>query len=96
MKRYLIFGSAGLGLLMYSIDSTVVAVAFPHLINDLHTNILWAGWTVSIYLVAVMSAMPLMGILSDNYGRKRSTWHPSFFLRPVPLPAVSRPTSIAW
>ena len=48
MKRYLIFGSAGLGLLMYSIDSTVVAVAFPHLIQDLHTNVLWAGWTVSI------------------------------------------------
>ena len=71
MKRYLIFGSAGLGLLMYSIDSTVVAVAFPHLIKDLHTNVLWAGWTVSIYLVAVMSAMPLMGILSDNYGRKK-------------------------
>lgn len=71
MKRYLIFGSAGLGLLMYSIDSTVVAVAFPHLIQDLHTNVLWAGWTVSIYLVAVMSAMPLMGILSDTYGRKK-------------------------
>jgi MFS family permease len=71
MKRYLIFGSAGLGLLMYSIDSTAVAVAFPHLIQDLHTNVLWAGWTVSIYLVAVMSAMPQMGILSDTYGRKK-------------------------
>ncbi len=71
MKRYFIFGSAGLGLLMYSIDSTAVAVAFPHLIQDLHTNVLWAGWTVSIYLVAVMSSMPLMGILSDTYGRKK-------------------------
>lgn len=71
MKRYLVFGSAGLGLLMYSIDSTAVAVAFPHLIRDLNTNVLWAGWTVSIYLVAVMSSMPLMGILSDTYGRKK-------------------------
>jgi len=71
MKRYLVFASAGLGLLMYSIDSTVVAVAFPHLIRELHTNVLWAGWTVSVYLVAVMSAMPLMGILSDTFGRKR-------------------------
>ncbi|MCX5821399.1 MAG: hypothetical protein NT047_16065 [Deltaproteobacteria bacterium] len=49
MKRYLIFGSAGLGLLMYSIDSTAVAVASPHRIQDLHTNVLWAGRTVSIY-----------------------------------------------
>lgn len=71
MRRYLIFGAAGLGLLMYSIDSTVVSVAVPHLIQDLNTNVLWAGWTVSIYLVAVMSAMPLMGILSDHYGRKK-------------------------
>ena len=34
MRRYLIFVSAGLGLLMYSIDSTAVAVAFPNFIKD--------------------------------------------------------------
>lgn len=71
MRRYLIFVSAGLGLLMYSIDSTVVAVAFPHFIKDLGTNVLWAAWTISIYLVAVASVMPLMGKLSDSFGRKK-------------------------
>jgi len=71
MRRYLIFVSAGLSLLMYSIDSTVVAVAFPHFIRDLGTNVLWAGWTISIYLIAVTSAMPLMGNLSDSFGRKK-------------------------
>lgn len=71
MHRYLIFASAGLTLLMYSIDGTVVAVAFPHFIKDLDTNILWAAWTISIYLVAVTSGMPLMGNLSDSLGRKR-------------------------
>jgi EmrB/QacA subfamily drug resistance transporter len=71
MRRYLIFLSAGLSLLMYSIDSTVVAVAFPHFMRDLHTNVLWAAWTISIYLVAVTSVMPLMGNLSDSFGRKR-------------------------
>jgi len=35
MRRYLIFVSAGLGLLMYSIGSTVVAVAFPNFIKRL-------------------------------------------------------------
>jgi len=29
MRRYLIFGSAGLSILMFSIDSTVVAVTIP-------------------------------------------------------------------
>ena len=71
MRRYLIFASAGLSLLMYSIDSTAVAVAFPHFIKELRTNVLWAGWTVSIYLVAVTSVMPLMGKLSDSFGRKK-------------------------
>ena len=71
MRRYLIFASAGLGLLMYSIDSTVVAVAFPDLIKDLGTNVLWAAWTISIYLIAITSVMPLMGNLSDGFGRKK-------------------------
>jgi EmrB/QacA subfamily drug resistance transporter len=56
---------------MYSIDATAVAVAFPHFIKDLGTNVLWAAWTISIYLVAVTSVMPLMGKLSDSFGRKK-------------------------
>jgi EmrB/QacA subfamily drug resistance transporter len=71
MHRYVIFASAGLGLLMYSIDSTAVAVAFPHFIREFNTNVLWAAWTISIYLVAVTSVMPLMGNLSDTFGRKK-------------------------
>ena len=71
MRRYLIFLAAALGLLMYSIDSTVVAVAFPNLIKDFGTNVLWAAWTISIYLIAVTSVMPLMGNLSDSFGRKK-------------------------
>jgi EmrB/QacA subfamily drug resistance transporter len=71
MRRYLIFTCAGLGLFMYAIDSTAVAVAFPNFINDFRTNVLWAAWTLSIYLVAVTSVMPLMGNLSDTFGRKK-------------------------
>jgi EmrB/QacA subfamily drug resistance transporter len=71
MRRYLIFACAGLSLLMFSIDTEVVAVAFSHLIRDLGTNVLWAAWTISIYLVALTSVMPLMGKLSDSFGRKR-------------------------
>ena len=71
MRRYLIFASAGFGLLMYTIDSTAVAVAFPHFMRELHTNILWAGWTISIYYIGVTIAMPLAGNLSDTFGRKK-------------------------
>ncbi len=60
-----------MGLLMSAIDVTVVAVAFPHLIRDLHTNVLWAAWTMSVYSIGVTAAMPLAGNLSDNFGRKK-------------------------
>jgi EmrB/QacA subfamily drug resistance transporter len=56
---------------MYSIDATAVAVAFPHFIRDLHTNVLWAAWTISIFFIAVTIGMPLAGNLSDSFGRKK-------------------------
>lgn len=71
MRRYVIFATAGLGLLMSSIDGSVVAVAFPNLVKDLGTNVLWAAWTISIYFIAQTMAMPIMGNLSDALGRKR-------------------------
>jgi EmrB/QacA subfamily drug resistance transporter len=71
MRRYLLFFSVSLSLLMYSIDGTAVAVAFPRLIKDLDTNVLWAAWTMSIFYIGVVTAMPLAGRLSDSFGRKR-------------------------
>jgi EmrB/QacA subfamily drug resistance transporter len=71
MRRYLIFVTATVSLMMYSIDSTVVAVAFPNFMKDLGTNVVWAGWTISIYLAAVTAVMPLAGNLSETFGHKR-------------------------
>jgi len=71
MRRYIIFASAGLSLLMYSIDGSAVAVAFPNFMKEFGTNVLWAGWTISIYLVAITSVMPLAGKVSDSFGSKK-------------------------
>ena len=71
MRRYLIFFSVGLSLLMHAIDATAVVVAFPNFIKVFDTNVLWAAWTISMYLVAFSSMMPLMGKLSDSFGRKK-------------------------
>src|SRR5271157_704641 len=71
MRRYLIFASGGLSLLMYTVDTTAVAVAFPHFMREFHTNVLWAGWTISIYYIGVTIATPLAGSLSDTFGRKK-------------------------
>ncbi len=71
MQRYFIFVTAGMSLLMYAIDSTVVAVAFPSFTRDLHTNVLWSAWTISIFFIAVTMAIPVAGNLGDSLGRKK-------------------------
>ena len=71
MRRYLVFIMSGFALLMYSIDGTVVAVAFPSIIKDFNTSVLWAAWTISIFYIAVSLAMPLAGSLCDSFGRKK-------------------------
>ncbi|MGD0233775.1 MAG: DHA2 family efflux MFS transporter permease subunit [Syntrophorhabdales bacterium] len=71
MRRYLIFVTASLSLLMSAIDSTAVAVAFPNFTRELHTNVLWSAWTLSIFFIAVTMAMPLAGNLGDSFGRKK-------------------------
>jgi EmrB/QacA subfamily drug resistance transporter len=71
MPRSLAFVNISLGILMAALDVTMVAVAFPHLTRDLDTNILWSGWTLSIYSLAMTMVMPLAGKLSDSLGHKR-------------------------
>ena len=71
MPRSLAFANISLGILMASLDVTMVAVAFPHFTRELGTNILWAGWTMSIYTLAMTMVMPLAGKLSDSLGHRR-------------------------
>jgi EmrB/QacA subfamily drug resistance transporter len=71
MRSYLIFFTASLSIFMTAIDATVVAVAFPNFTRELHSNVLWSAWTISIYFIAVTMAMPLAGNLSDSFGRKK-------------------------
>jgi EmrB/QacA subfamily drug resistance transporter len=58
------------GLFMVAVDQTIVATALPSIQADLHTRINWAGWTITIYSLAQVLAMPVAGKLSDQFGRK--------------------------
>src|SRR6185312_945681 len=60
-----------LTLLMSSIDSTIVAVALPTLISDLHTSLVWAGWTLTAYALTQTVMMPLVGKLAEQFGQMR-------------------------
>lgn len=69
--RSLFFWLAATGILMTSIDGTIVAVAIPALKVSLDTSLNWVGWTLTSFQLIQLIVMPLAGKLSDGFGRKR-------------------------
>jgi EmrB/QacA subfamily drug resistance transporter len=70
-RRKLIFTIVSIGLFMASIDQTIVATALPAIEKELHSTLNWSGWTISIYALGQVIAMPMAGKISDMYGRKK-------------------------
>ena len=56
---------------MVVLDSTVVAVALPHIAGSLSATTDEATWTLTSYLVANAIVLPATGWLSRMFGRKR-------------------------
>src|SRR5258708_2980395 len=58
-----------LGLLLSSLDQTIVSTAMPTVISDLHGLSLYS-WVFSIYMLTSTAAVPIFGKLADLYGRR--------------------------
>jgi EmrB/QacA subfamily drug resistance transporter len=58
-----------MGLLLASLDQTIVATALPTIASDLH-GLSHLTWVVTSYLLASTASTPLWGKLGDQYGRK--------------------------
>lgn len=65
------FGIVSMALFMASVDQTIVATALPAIEHDLHAPINWSGWTITIYALGQVLAMPVAGKISDQFGRKK-------------------------
>jgi EmrB/QacA subfamily drug resistance transporter len=70
-RRKLIFAIVSIALFMASVDQTIVATALPAIERELHSGLNWSGWTISIYALGQVIAMPMAGKISDMYGRKK-------------------------
>jgi EmrB/QacA subfamily drug resistance transporter len=69
--RRLVFAVVSMALFMASVDQTIVATALSSLQHDLRATVNWSSWTISIYALGQIIAMPTAGTISDIYGRKK-------------------------
>src|SRR5260221_8848605 len=58
-----------LTLLLEALDQTIVGTAMPRIIAQLH-GLDRYSWVVTAYILASMTMIPLVGKLSDQFGRK--------------------------
>ena len=66
----LTMGGVMLGLFLAALDQTVVGTAMPRIIADLGGFDRFT-WVTTSYIVASTTVVPIVGRLSDMYGRKR-------------------------
>jgi MFS family permease len=67
--RVIVIG-AMLALFLAALDQTIVATALPPIANDLGDFAL-ISWVVTAYLLTSTCATPIVGKLSDLYGRRQ-------------------------
>ena len=58
-----------LALLLEALDQTIVGTAMPRIIAQLH-GLDRYSWVVTAYILASMTMIPIVGKLSDQFGRK--------------------------
>src|SRR5467141_3270533 len=58
-----------LGLLLAALDQTVVGVAMPRIVSELH-GLEYYAWVTTAYLITSTALVPVAGKLGDMFGRK--------------------------
>jgi EmrB/QacA subfamily drug resistance transporter len=65
-----IMAALGMGLLLASLDQTIVSTALTTIAEHFHRVDLYS-WVVTAYLLTSTASTPLYGKISDQFGRKR-------------------------
>ena len=62
--------TVALGAILAPLNSTMIAVALPRIVDGFHTSVGTAGWLVTSYLLALAVVQPVAGKLGDRHGRR--------------------------
>lgn len=69
-RRWWVLGVVSVGLLMVGLDTTVLNVALPTLVRDLHASTTQLQWIVDTYALLDGGLVLFAGSLADRIGRK--------------------------
>ncbi|MEZ4552447.1 MAG: DHA2 family efflux MFS transporter permease subunit [Dehalococcoidia bacterium] len=69
-NRYILFGVVSLGMLLASMQGSMIGVAFADIGEGLSAPDRWVGWVIAIFTLAQAVSMPTAGKLSDELGRR--------------------------
>jgi EmrB/QacA subfamily drug resistance transporter len=69
-RRWYAMASVGIGIVMATIDGSIVNVALPTLVGAFATDLASVEWVVLAYLLATATLMLSMGRLGDMLGKK--------------------------
>lgn len=60
-----------LGTMMAAIDSTIVILALPTIVQSLHSDLSTLTWVILIYMLVAAILTTQLGRVGDNYGRSK-------------------------
>ena len=69
-RRWIALGALAAGLSMIVLDGTIVGVALPRIITDLHLDLTDAQWVNSLYNVVFAALLLSFGQFGDRRGRR--------------------------
>ena len=70
-RRWIAMPFIALGVAMIIVDATIVNIAIPTIIRDLHTTATSAEWVNSIYSLVFAALLITLGRVGDMFGRRR-------------------------
>ncbi len=60
-----------IGVFMAALDNGIISAALTTLIYDFDVSPNWGAWSITLYTLGLAISIPIIGKLSDRFGRKR-------------------------
>lgn len=69
--KWIITITVMIGTIMSALDSSIVNVALPYMRGSLSATLEEITWVATGYILSTVIIMPIVGMLSARYGRKK-------------------------